>query len=85
MKTATLYVLLLSGVTSVPKKECEEITEKSELKDLLRLLQILHLQVLLLQKILWVRNNEPENYAKCKHILLPKDYVRYILTGEFCY
>ncbi len=34
-------------------------------------------------KILWVRNNEPENYAKCRHILLPKDYVRYILTGEF--
>lgn len=34
-------------------------------------------------KILWVRNNEPENYNKCKHILLPKDYVRYILTGEF--
>lgn len=32
---------------------------------------------------MWVRNNEPENYAKCKHILLPKDYVRYILTGEF--
>lgn len=23
-------------------------------------------------KILWVRNNEPENYAKCKHILLPR-------------
>lgn len=34
-------------------------------------------------KILWVRKNEPENYARCKHILLPKDYIRYILTGEF--
>ncbi len=34
-------------------------------------------------KILWVRNNEPENYNKCRHILLPKDYVRYKLTGEF--
>jgi xylulokinase len=34
-------------------------------------------------KILWVKNNEPEIYAKCKHILLPKDYLRYILTGEF--
>ena len=30
-----------------------------------------------------MRNHEPENYAKCRHILLPKDYVRYILTGEF--
>ena len=34
-------------------------------------------------KILWVRNNEPETYAKCRHILLAKDYVRYMLTGEF--
>ncbi|MGN0243195.1 MAG: xylulokinase [Lachnospiraceae bacterium] len=34
-------------------------------------------------KILWVKNHEPEIYAKCKHILLPKDYIRYILTGVF--
>ena len=34
-------------------------------------------------KILWVKNNEPEIYEKCRHILLPKDYLRYILTGEF--
>lgn len=34
-------------------------------------------------KILWVRNNEPEVYEKCRHILLPKDYLRLILTGEY--
>lgn len=34
-------------------------------------------------KILWVRENEPEVYARARHILLPKDYVRYQLTGEF--
>lgn len=34
-------------------------------------------------KILWVRKHEPEHYAKCRHILLPKDYIRYILTGVF--
>lgn len=34
-------------------------------------------------KILWVRNNEPQIYEKCRHILLPKDYLRFILTGEF--
>jgi xylulokinase len=33
-------------------------------------------------KILWVRNNEPEVYAKAKLVLLPKDYVRLRLTGE---
>ncbi len=32
-------------------------------------------------KILWVQKNEPEVYARVKHILLPKDYVRYKLTG----
>lgn len=34
-------------------------------------------------KILWVKNNEPEIYQKCAHILLPKDYIRYRLTGDF--
>ena len=34
-------------------------------------------------KILWVRKHEPEIYARCRHILLPKDYIRYILTGVF--
>ena len=34
-------------------------------------------------KILWVKNHEPENYRRCRHILLPKDYIRYILTGVF--
>ncbi len=34
-------------------------------------------------KILWVKNNEPEIYGRIAHILLPKDYVRYKLTGEF--
>ena len=34
-------------------------------------------------KILWVKNNEPEIYSKVAHILLPKDYLRLILTGEY--
>ena len=34
-------------------------------------------------KILWVRKNEPEIYARCRHILLPKDYIRYELCGVF--
>ena len=33
-------------------------------------------------KILWVRNNEPDVFETTEHILLPKDYVRYRLTGE---
>ncbi|MFQ9703695.1 MAG: FGGY family carbohydrate kinase [Enterocloster clostridioformis] len=34
-------------------------------------------------KLLWVKRHEPEIYAKCRHILLPKDYIRYVLTGQF--
>jgi xylulokinase len=34
-------------------------------------------------KILWVKENEPEIYAKATHVLLPKDFVRYKLTGDF--
>ena len=34
-------------------------------------------------KILWVKENEPEVYAKAKRVLLPKDYIRYKLTGEY--
>jgi len=34
-------------------------------------------------KILWVKNNEPENYAKVAHILLPKDFLRFVLTHEY--
>lgn len=34
-------------------------------------------------KISWVREHEPEVFAKVAHILLPKDFIRYRLTGEF--
>jgi xylulokinase len=34
-------------------------------------------------KIVWLRDNEPDNYAKVAHVLLPKDYIRLQLTGEF--
>ena len=33
-------------------------------------------------KILWLREREPENYGRLSTVLLPKDYVRYKLTGE---
>ncbi|HEY7211431.1 MAG TPA: xylulokinase [Bryobacteraceae bacterium] len=36
-----------------------------------------------LPKLLWVRDNEPELFQKVAHILLPKDFVRLQLTGEF--
>ena len=36
-----------------------------------------------LTKLLWVRTHQPEIFARISHVLCPKDYVRYRLTGEF--
>lgn len=36
-----------------------------------------------LPKLLWVRDHEPENFARVKKLLLPKDYIRFQLTGEY--
>lgn len=36
-----------------------------------------------LPKLLWVRDNEPQNFERVRKILLPKDYVRFCLTGEY--
>lgn len=35
-------------------------------------------------KILWIKNNEPDNFAKIKKIMLPKDYLAYKMTGNHC-
>src|SRR5215467_5772050 len=36
-----------------------------------------------LPKLLWVRDYEPANFARVRKMLLPKDYVRFKLTGQF--
>ena len=35
-------------------------------------------------KILWLKNKEPENFARIDKIMLPKDYIAYMLTGVHC-
>ena len=35
-----------------------------------------------LPQMLWLKNNEPDNFARIKHISFVKDYIRYLLTGE---
>jgi xylulokinase len=64
-------------------RECDEITEKVGREKLIAITANPALTGFTASKILWVRNNEPEIYEKCAHILLPKDYVRFKLTGEF--
>lgn len=63
--------------------ECEEITQKVGFERLLRITGNKALTGFTAPKILWVRNHEPHIYAQAAHVLLPKDYVRYCLTGDF--
>lgn len=64
-------------------KECAEMTEKVGAKRLIEITANPAMTGFTASKILWVKNNEPEIYEKCAKILLPKDYIRYMLTGEF--
>ncbi|MGX7265672.1 xylulokinase [Enterococcus crotali] len=62
-------------------KQCKEITEK--LGDrLVEKTKNLALEGFTLPKILWVKEHEPDNWAKAKHFLLPKDYLALQLTGN---
>ncbi|MCH5288007.1 MAG: xylulokinase [Christensenellaceae bacterium] len=63
--------------------ECDEIHEKVGKEKLISITANPALTGFTLSKIMWVRKHEPEIYAKCRHILLPKDYVRYMLTGDY--
>ncbi len=64
-------------------KECDEITEKIGAKRLIEITANPALTGFTASKIMWVKNNEPQVYDKCRKMMLPKDYVRYMLTGEF--
>jgi xylulokinase len=63
--------------------QCEQITDIIGAKRLIEITANPALAGFTAGKILWVRQNEPELYAKCRHILLPKDYLRYKLCGVF--
>ncbi len=64
-------------------KECDELTEKLGRDTLIKITANPALTGFTASKILWVKNNEPDVFEKCRHILLPKDYLRFRLTGEF--
>src|SRR5688500_8184387 len=64
-------------------RQCDQITEKAGGREaLIALVANPALTGFTAPKILWVRENEPRVYAKTKHILLPKDYIRYRMTGD---
>ena len=62
--------------------ECAEITKRVGETRLVEITANQALTSFTAGNILWVRNHEPDNYKRCRHILLPKDYIRYKLTGK---
>lgn len=64
------------------ENQCRELTEKIGAEKLIELVSNPALPNFTLTKMLWVRENEPEIWRKVKCVLLPKDYVRFCLTGD---
>ncbi len=65
-------------------EQCRQIEEKAGGREaLIELVANPALTGFTAPKILWVRQHEPRVYEKTRHILLPKDYIRYRLTGEY--
>lgn len=64
------------------EKQCAEITEKIGAARLIEFVSNPAITGFTLPKILWLRENEPENFARVRTILLPKDYVRLRLSGD---
>ncbi len=64
------------------ERQCRMLTEKIGADRLIQLTCNPALPNFTLTKLLWVRDLEPENWKRVRSVLLPKDYVRFRLTGE---
>ncbi len=62
--------------------QCRELTSKIGADRLLQLTCNPALVNFTVTKFLWVRENEPQNWQRVRYVMLPKDYVRYRMTGE---
>ena len=64
------------------EEQCDELTDMFGRDELIRLTCNPPLTNFTLTKLLWVREIEPTNWNRVAHVMLPKDYVRFWLTGE---
>jgi len=64
------------------EKQCRDLTAAIGAERLIRLTCNPALPNFTLTKFLWVRENEPDNWSRVRSVMLPKDYVRYRMTGE---
>lgn len=62
--------------------QCAQIIKQVGKEKLLSITKNPALEGFTLPKLLWVKEHEPEIFRKAKHFLLPKDYVRYVMTSE---
>jgi xylulokinase len=65
------------------QSQCNEIHRRIGKKKFIQITGNVALTGFTAPKILWVQENEPDVYANAQHVLLPKDYIRYKLTGEY--
>lgn len=63
--------------------QCDEIHDRIGREKFIQISGNVALTGFTAPKILWVAENEPDVYARARHVLLPKDYVRFRLTGEY--
>jgi xylulokinase len=63
--------------------QCDEIHSRIGKEKFIQITGNVALTGFTAPKILWVKENEPEVYSRARHVLLPKDYIRYRLTGEY--
>ncbi len=63
--------------------QCEEIHRRVGREKFIQISGNVALTGFTAPKILWVAENEPDVYRNARHILLPKDYIRLCLTGEY--
>lgn len=63
--------------------QCDAMRERLGLAELVRITGNDAFPGFTAPKLLWVRENEPDVYARVRQVLLPKDYLRYKLTGDY--
>lgn len=64
------------------EKQCRDFTARVGSERLIQLTCNPALPNFTLTKLLWVREHEPDNWRRVHHVMLPKDYVRFRMTGE---
>jgi xylulokinase len=64
------------------QKQCDDLTQRIGASQLIQLTCNPALPNFTLTKFLWTRDNEPANWDRVRSVMLPKDYVRFRLTGQ---